>query len=149
MATGTVMQKTFVIEGVNLKPRYGKFALFVKDGGVDTWLNTTDKIDFDGSEIDKGGTYTFEIYKTDAGKMYVNKVLDTDGNEVKAAAPAKTARRTTTKAAVAADSGLDRDARITLMNVGNIAGALSAGDSAAFNANFDLVKAKYKEEGII
>lgn len=122
--------------------KFGKASIIVPLNGKDEFLGLNDGVD-EKAFVD-GGTYELEISVSKTGKRYVNKVLGegkaADVAVAPAVAPAHAGEKATT---------LDREVRITLMNVGNIAGNLSAGDAEAFEKNFDLVKAKYKAEGII
>lgn len=120
--------------------KFGKASIIVPLNGKDEFLGLNDSVD--EAAFEAGKTYDLELSISKTGKRYVNKILGADAEVVEDAPVSSTAKAD-------AVQGLDRDTRITLMNVGNIASGLAAGDLGAFDAAFDHVKAKYKKEGIL
>jgi len=149
MAQGTLIKQTLTVKKIikAADSRYGKASIIVPLNGKDEFLGLNDGVD-ENAFVD-GGTYDLELSVSKTGKRYVNKVVGTATEEVVAKAPKAKAGKVSHTAGAEVVAGLDRDQRITLMNVGNIAGNLSAGDAGTFAANFAIVKEVYKAEGII
>lgn len=143
MAATTLIRQTLTVKRVFTKEgsRFGKASILVPLNGKDEFLGLNDGVD--ENAFKDGGTYDLEISISKTGRRYVNKVLGAVAGE---AAPTVDTHAAPVPSVTA---GLDRETRISLMNIGNIAGHLSAGDATAFIENFKLVKAHYKEEGII
>ena len=141
MGAITVIKQTVLVKKVITKTqsKFGKASIVVPLNGKDEFLGLNDGVD--ETAFTEGRSYEVEISISKTGKRYVNRIIS-------AVEGGATTTQTAT-APVAAVPTLDRDTRITLMNVGNIAGTLSTGDADAFTKNFDLVKAKYKEEGVL
>lgn len=143
MGQATLLKQTLTVKKVITKAqsKFGKASIIVPLNGKDEFLGLNDGVD--ENSFEEGKSYDLELSISKTGKRYVNKILG-----VANGVPAATTANHTADAPVVAH-GLDRETRITLMNVGNIAGNLSAGDAEAFAKNFALVKGVYKAEGII
>ena len=141
MAQSTLIKQTLTVKKVISKAasKFGKASIIVPLNGKDEFLGLNDGVD--ETAFSEGSTYNLELSVSKTGKRYVNKIL---GEATVAAEPVVEATAEVKDAIV-----MDRDTRITLMNIGNIAGALAAGDLDSFSKAFDHVKAKYKEEGIL
>jgi len=145
MAQRALIQQTIRIKKVIKKAqsKFGKASVIVPFNGKDEFLGLNDKVD--ENAFVEGKTYKVGIAVSKTGKRYIEEIVGEDTDVDSTPAPKTVTKTVDTKA----DSGLDRETRITLMNVGNIAGALVAGDLDRFEEAFDKVKTKYKKEGIL
>lgn len=142
MVQSTLIKQTLTVKKVISKEqsKFGKASIIVPVNGKDEFLGLNDGVD--SSAFKEGETYEVEISVSKTGKRYINQVL---GH----ATAVPSASNTDSTADAPSAVGLDRDTRITLMNIGNIAGSISVGDPASFKANYALVKEVYKAEGIL
>lgn len=142
MAQTTLIKQTLTVKKVIGKAasKFGKASIIVPLNGKDEFLGLNDAVD--EKAFVEGKTYELELSVSKTGKRYVNKVLGTASDK-----PAVAPVSHTADAAVA--PALDREVRITKLNIGNIAGTLSTGDPAGFAAAYDIVKAKYEAEGLL
>jgi len=145
MTQATLIQQTVVVKKVipAAQSKFGKASIIVPSNGKDEFLGLNEGVD-EAAFVD-GGTYHVEISVSKTGKRYVNKIL----NAIEADGSPQPAATTTHTANGNVVNKLDRDTRITLMNVGNIASNLSAGFPDGFSKTFNMVREKYKQEGIL
>lgn len=145
MTPATLIKQVLTIKKVITKAqsKFGKASIIVPLNGKDEFLGLNEKVDENAFGI--GKTYELEISISKTGKRYVNAIVrEVEGEkvEVKTNSVSKTTEPET-------KSGLDRETRITLMNVGNVAATLSAGDLDGFEKAFRVVKKVYQSEGVL
>lgn len=147
MATTQTIQQKLLVKKVIKKAnsKFGKASIIVPMNGKDEFLGLNDGVD-ENAFVD-GKTYDLEIAISKTGKRYVNGIIAEDA---KSPAPA-VAKQPETKPESQPEPkfALDRDTRITYMNVANVAAQLAAGDLDAFDKSFDHVEKKYKEKGVL
>jgi len=151
----TTVKEFITVHGVNPKP-FTKNGKVLSSGGLlvdpdkKIWVNTAPGMDM--KPFQKGGNYEVEREILENGKT--GNIISLVGFDE----PAVTAK-TTTSTGNGCAVIIDRDRKITLMNVGNVASNLALGTlddtatttsiSDAFNVSFDVVKARYQKEGIL
>jgi len=145
MPTSTVITQTLKVKKVisKEKSKFGKASIIVPLNGKDEFLGVNDGVD--ENAIKEGATYKFEISISKTGKRYVNSIVSEEGK----AEPAKVEVKKDAPVEAEVVHALDRETRITLMNVGNVAATLAAGDLDTFEKAFRAVKKLYKEEGVL
>lgn len=145
MANNQLIKQTVTVKKVLGKAasKYGKASIIVPVNGKDEFLGLNDGVDENSFEA--GKTYDIGVSVSKTGKRYVAEFIGESGST--AAAPVEATH--TGGANTIATAGLDREVRITYMNIANVAASLVAGDIDAFDKAFDKVVAKYKELGVL
>jgi len=147
MAQRTLIHQTIKVKKVLKKAqsKFGKASVIVPFNGKDEFLGLNDNVD--ENAFTEGHTYKVGIAVSKTGKRYIEDIVEDLGA---GDAPTQTVTKPTSKTTEAeVVSSLDRDTRITLMNVGNVAANLVAGDLDRFDEAFQTVKKVYKEEGVL
>jgi len=141
----TVNTEVIKVEGVNPKP-FLKGGKTISAGGllVDSerkiWVNVAPGLDM--KVFQKDGSYEVEREILENGKAgNIIKVVGFDD----AVTPEGVSKTSNGDHKIV----LDRDTRITLMNVANVAATLANGDIAKFDAAFEHVELKYRKKGVL
>lgn len=143
MSQTQLIRQTVTVKGVFPKAtsKYKKASILVPANGKDEYLGLNEEVNENLFQV--GKTYEIGVSVAKSGKRYVSEFIGEVGTT-----PAKEAAHSPT-ATVHTDAGLDRDTRITYMNVANVAATLIAGNIKEFDNAFDTIVKKYKELGVL
>jgi hypothetical protein len=144
MAQKTLIHQTIKVKKVIKKAqsKFGKASVIVPFNGKDEFLGLNDSVD--ENAFTEGNSYKVGIAVSKTGKRYIEEIVDDLGADTDFVAP-----KAETKIIDTQEKPLDREVRITLMNVGNVAATLVAGDVDRFEEAFEKVKSVYKREGVL
>jgi len=147
MASTTIIKQKLTVKKVigKAQSKFGKASLIVPMNGKDEFLGLNDGVD--ETAFEAGKTYELELAISKTGKRYVRGIISQDATVAEAPKPAPAKKEEAVETEVV--QALDRDTRITLMNIGNVAANLAAGDLDNFGKAFRAVKKLYKEEGVL